>query len=98
MPRSAWPSYLDALEAYLERTSEAIDRGGLAARPPSLASRPIEPPPGQVLERARLLLASTDRLVAQTASRRDEVLIARGVLEGRRRRTRRIGSNVDWAL
>jgi hypothetical protein len=96
--RSAWPSYLDALETYLQRASEAIDRGGSAEPPPSLASRPVGPLPLQFAERAAELLVSTDRIVASAASRRDEVLMARRVLDERRRVTRRSGHRVDWAL
>jgi hypothetical protein len=96
--RSAWPSYLDALATYLERASEAIDRGGSAEVPPSLASRPVGAVPAQFADRAAGLLASTDRIVVSAASRRAEVLLARQVLEERRRVTRRVGSRVDRAL
>jgi hypothetical protein len=96
--RSVWPSYLDALETYLERASEAIDRGASAEVPPSLASRPVGTLPPQFADRAAGLLASTDRMVASAASRRDEVLMARQVLGERRRLPRRAGSRVDWAL
>jgi hypothetical protein len=96
--KSAWPSYLDALETYLQRASEAIDRGGSAKAPPSLASRPVGPLPPEFADRAAELLASTDRIVATAASRRDEVLMARRVLDERRRLTRRVGHRVDWAL
>jgi hypothetical protein len=96
--RSAWPSYLDALETYLQRASAAIDSGGTAEAPPSLASRPVAPLPAQFVDRAAELLASTDRVVASAVSRRDEVLMARQVLDERRRVTRRVGHRVDWAL
>ncbi len=98
MRRSVWPSYLDALETYLEQASAAIDRGGSAEPPPSLASRPVGPMPPQFAGRAAALLASTDRIVELAGSRRDEVLKARLVLGERRRVTRRRGSRVDWAL
>jgi hypothetical protein len=96
--RSAWPSYLDALETYLQSASAAIDSGRPAEAPPALASRPVAPLPAQFAERAAELLASTDRVVASALSRRDEVLMARQVLDERRRATRRSGYRVDWAL
>lgn len=98
MHRSEWPSYLDALDTYLRRVSVAIDEGAAATRPLSLASRPVGPIPPQLVDRAASLLALTDRLAASTAARRDEVLVARGALDGLRRRPRWNVNSVEWAL
>jgi hypothetical protein len=95
---SAWPSYLDALETYLQRVSASIDRGERALRPPALASRPVGPPPPQLAGRAAALLLDADRLVVRAALRRDDVLSSLQVLEGRRRTSRPVASRVEWAL
>ena len=72
MRRSAWPSYLDALESYLGAgIGTAIDRGGSAEVPPSLASRPVGAVPAQFADRARCgVLASdgSDRRVGSLTS------------------------------